>query len=137
AHAEKYMSWNVNPLVFGTNLRPTWLSDDRVWFRDQTPTGNEVILIDPATGARKRCDQSADRCGININDAAGGRGGRGGGRGGRGASARPPETMSPDGKLGAFIRDWNLWVRDAATGKETQLTTDGVTNFGYATDNAG
>jgi dipeptidyl-peptidase 4 len=48
-----------------------------------------------------------------------------------------PLTLSPDKKLGAFIRDWNLWVRDLATGKETQLTTDGVQDFGYATDNAG
>lgn len=45
--------------------------------------------------------------------------------------------LSPDGKSIAFIRDWNLWVRDVATGKEKQLTTDGTTNFGYATDNAG
>ena len=45
--------------------------------------------------------------------------------------------LSPDKKSEAFIRDWNLWVRDVATGKETQLTTDGVENFGYATDNAG
>jgi dipeptidyl-peptidase-4 len=30
-----------------------------------------------------------------------------------------------------------LWVRDVATGAETQLTTDGVKDFGYATDNAG
>ncbi len=37
----------------------------------------------------------------------------------------------------AFIRDWNLWVRDVASGKETQLTTDGVKDFGYATNNAG
>ena len=44
---------------------------------------------------------------------------------------------SPDGKREAFIRDWNLWVRDTATGKETQLTTDGVKDFGYATNNAG
>jgi dipeptidyl aminopeptidase/acylaminoacyl peptidase len=46
-------------------------------------------------------------------------------------------VKSPDGKSVAFIRDWNLWVRDAASGKETQLTTDGVKDFGYATDNAG
>src|SRR4051794_17027274 len=26
----------------------------------------------------------------------------------------PPLTLSPDKKLGAFIRDWNLWVRDLA-----------------------
>jgi dipeptidyl aminopeptidase/acylaminoacyl peptidase len=44
---------------------------------------------------------------------------------------------SPDGSRSAFIKDWNLWVRDNATKKETQLTTDGVKDFGYATDNAG
>jgi dipeptidyl-peptidase 4 len=48
-----------------------------------------------------------------------------------------PLAISPDRKLGAFIRDWNLWVRNLATGAETQLTTDGVNDYGYATDNAG
>ena len=48
-----------------------------------------------------------------------------------------PLNMSPDGKRGVFIRDWNLWVRDVATRQERQLTTDGVKDFGYATDNAG
>ncbi len=46
------------------------------------------------------------------------------------------EVISPDGKLAAHIKDWNLWVRDIASGKETKLTTDGTENFGYATDNA-
>jgi dipeptidyl aminopeptidase/acylaminoacyl peptidase len=44
---------------------------------------------------------------------------------------------SPDGKKEAFIRDWNLWIRDVATKQERQLTTDGAKDFGYATDNAG
>ena len=48
-----------------------------------------------------------------------------------------PAVESPDGKLAAFIRDWNLWVRDTGSGVETQLTTDGVEDYGYATDNAG
>ena len=46
-------------------------------------------------------------------------------------------VVSPDGRLAAYIRDFNLWVRDVQTGQETQLTTDGVKDFGYATDNAG
>jgi len=46
-------------------------------------------------------------------------------------------VKSPDGKAEAFIRDWNLWLRDLATGAEAQLTTDGATDYGYATDNAG
>ncbi|AGI09760.1 S9 family peptidase [Xanthomonas citri] len=48
-----------------------------------------------------------------------------------------PGVLSPDKRSEAFIRDWNLWVRDLAGGQETQLTRDGVENFGYATDNAG
>ena len=49
----------------------------------------------------------------------------------------PNATVSPDGTRAAFIRENNLWVREIATAKETPLTTDGVKDFGYATDNAG
>ncbi len=47
------------------------------------------------------------------------------------------EAPSPDGQRAVFVRDYNLWVRNLATGKELQLTTDGVKDFGYATDNPG
>jgi dipeptidyl-peptidase-4 len=57
------------------------------------------------------------------------------------ASASPaaPENSvtSPDGRQAAFVRANNLWVRDLATGRERALTTDGVEDFGYATNNAG
>ena len=45
--------------------------------------------------------------------------------------------VSPDAQKAAFIRDHNLWIRDLETGDETQLTTDGIEHFGYATNNAG
>jgi len=85
-----------------------------------------------------KCDRQGNACEEDLNPpaelvAAGGRGR--GGRGGRGGRAGGG-AQSPDGKLTAFIREENLWVRDSA-GKETQLTTDGVKDFGYATDNAG
>jgi dipeptidyl-peptidase-4 len=189
--AERFMSYNTTPLVFGTAVRPTWLPDDRFWYRSVAPTGSELIVVDPVKATRTRvfdeprltgavttalgasadalrqastttsystdgrmitvniagrsvsCDVETTRCGAAVDDrergAAGGRGGRGGragGGGGRGAT-RAPETLSPDGKRGAFIRDWNLWMRDVATNREVQLTTDGVKDFGYATDNAG
>jgi dipeptidyl aminopeptidase/acylaminoacyl peptidase len=50
---------------------------------------------------------------------------------------RDEAVVSPDGKRAAFIRNWNLWVRDVMTGEEKPLTTDGVKDYGYATDNAG
>jgi dipeptidyl-peptidase 4 len=89
--------------------------------------------VEVGNGARKfRCDLSGSGVCTEVvvpgakpgEPAAGGR-------------ARGGADVSPDKKKAAFIRDWNLWIRDTATGKETQLTTDGVKDFGYATDNAG
>jgi len=76
---------------------------------------------------RWKCDLQANTCAAEANAEQGGGGPRG----------RAIESLSPDKKRAAFIRDFNLWVRDVASGKETQLTTDGVKDFGYATDNAG
>ncbi|MEZ4697452.1 MAG: DPP IV N-terminal domain-containing protein [Rhodothermales bacterium] len=51
--------------------------------------------------------------------------------------AQRSQSVSPDGKKAVFIRDNNLWVRDTETKAERQLTTDGIEDFGYATNNAG
>jgi dipeptidyl aminopeptidase/acylaminoacyl peptidase len=45
--------------------------------------------------------------------------------------------VSPDGKRAAFIRDYNLWMKDLENGNELQLTKDGEKDFGYGTNNAG
>jgi dipeptidyl-peptidase-4 len=86
-----------------------------------------------AAGKAWKCDLGAYTC-ASTGAAAPGEAGprfRGGPGGGRN------ESVSPDKKRAVFIRDYNLWMRDIATGKETQLTTDGVKDYGYATDNAG
>jgi hypothetical protein len=190
--AEKALTSNTTPLVFRSGVRPTWLADERFWYRVTTPDGSEFMLVDTAKGTRapafdhvklaaaltnvagarydanhlpfteidpspdgrsvafnvgaKRftCDVAGSACAdagaaIAGGGGGGGRGGRGGGRGGRGgfAAGGRAESMSPDGKRAVFIRDNNLWVRQVAGGGETQLTKDGVNDFGYATDNAG
>lgn len=43
------------------------------------------------------------------------------------------ESKSPDGKWIAFVRDYNLFLRDAKTKEEFQLTTDGIDHYNYAT----
>jgi dipeptidyl aminopeptidase/acylaminoacyl peptidase len=183
ARAEKFMGYNVNPLVYHGVARPTWMGDGRFWYRDNGPDGVTFMVVDPAkgtktpafdqvklaaaltastggrmkadaqhlviseisfsdgdrtvvvgNGSRKfRCDLSrAGVCAEVI--AAGAKPAEAGQPGGR---ARNATDVSPDKTKAAFIRDWNLWVRDLATGKETQLTKDGVKDYGYATDNAG
>jgi dipeptidyl aminopeptidase/acylaminoacyl peptidase len=186
ARAERFMSFNMTPLVFGNTVRPTWLADDRVWYRNLTASALELVLVDAARqkrtnllseplvaavvaatqasperlrdtstrfepspdgrlitvtvgGRTTTCSIETSRCDAAIDDreraTAGGGGGRAGER--RRGSTRPPETLSPDRKRAAFVRDWNLWMRDVATNREVQLTRDGVKDFGYATDNAG
>ncbi len=89
------------------------LSDDR-----------KSILVSAPGGRRFRCDVSGAACAAAGQAPAP-------------AVGRGLSVISPDGKRAAYVKDWNLWVRDVATGAETQLTTDGTKNFGYATDNAG
>src|SRR3954467_13719608 len=125
--AERFMPYNTTPLVLHSAGRATWVAGqgaERFWYRTTTEQGSEVFIVNTADGTRSVCDLPA--CCASAGDS-----GRAGG---------PPSRLdvhSPDGKRTAFIRDWNLWVRDIASGKETALTKDGVKDFGYGTDNAG
>jgi dipeptidyl aminopeptidase/acylaminoacyl peptidase len=181
ATAERFMSYNVNPLAWQGVVHAQSLDDGRFWYRDASQSGTNYILLDPAKGTRAAAfDQvklaaalhAADgaikddpahlaladldfsdhdsvltltvagaifRCGLDANPESckqlsptqepSERSEH--------ADRQPPLALSPNKKLGAFIRNWNLWVRDMDTGAETQLTTDGVKDYGYATDNAG
>jgi dipeptidyl-peptidase-4 len=182
ARAERTLAPSTSPLVFGAAVRPTWLPNDRFWYRTTTPAGAEFILVDPSRGSRTRafdpakiaaglsaatgsevnptqlpftqyeyapdgsirvrvgqrrydCNVETGRCGATVDDREAAAMPAPGGR--RGAPGVRPSVLSPDGKRAAFIKDYNLWVRDVAGGQERQLTTDGVKSFGYATDNAG
>jgi dipeptidyl aminopeptidase/acylaminoacyl peptidase len=110
-----------------TKLDPNHLAITELAFAD----GDKTIVV-TVGGRQAKCDLSG--AGTCVASGAGGRGaGRRGGGGGPAAAA----VTSPDGKKAVFIRDSNLWVRDVATGQETQLTTDGTSGYGYGTDNAG
>jgi dipeptidyl-peptidase 4 len=80
-----------------------------------------------AAGRLWRCDVAAYACTtVDSVPAPGAR-----------YPAPPASVTSPDGRYAAFIREFNLWVRDLETGRDRPLTTDGVEDFGYATNNAG
>ncbi len=167
ARAEKFMGYNTTPLVYNTAGHPGWLADGRFWYRVTRPGGSEFMIADPAKGGARvtafdharlaealsaaasakldgaklpfqTIDFSADgksviatvsgkrwQCALDTYKCA------------MDPAPPPNSSLSPDRKKAAFIRDYNLWVRDLASGADTQLTTDGVKDFGYATDNAG
>jgi len=167
ARAEGFLGYRTAPLVLNAGVRAHWLPDGRFWYRTTRPSGPEFMVVDPVKRTRRpafdhqqvaaalarasgqtvdagtlpfqqielspddptvsfeielkqyTCDVQGTKC--TAADRATGR----------------AEARSPDGRLAAFIRDWNLWVREVPSGRETQLTFDGVKHYGYGTDNAG
>jgi len=131
ARAERFLRENTVPLVSGLGVQPTWLAGDRFGYRVTTRGQSQFILVNPSKSTRIACSPETDRCGGALDPREVSR---------LQPPLRPPgrpESRSPNGMRAAYIRDYNLWVREIATGRETQLTTDGQKDFGYATDNAG
>ncbi|HEX9346257.1 MAG TPA: DPP IV N-terminal domain-containing protein [Gemmatimonadales bacterium] len=85
---------------------------------DLSPDGQLIF----ESGKRWRCDLTAYRCTAAESTRR----------------APPPNSIvSPDSTRAVFIRSNNLWMTDLTSGAETALTTDGVEDFGYGTNNAG
>jgi dipeptidyl aminopeptidase/acylaminoacyl peptidase len=117
-NAERWMGYNLAGLVTHTVSDVKYLPDGRLRYNDD----KQPKIADPAKGTiidAPKTEAPKSPVAAPTRHKAG------------------AENPSPDGKLAAFIRDNNLWVKTVATGAEKQLTTDGVTDFGYATDNAG
>ena len=74
-------------------------------------------------GKRWKCDLKTYQCAEDSGRGGETEGDTGGERRRRNGGDAVP---SPDGAKAAFIRNYNLWVRDIKTNQETQLTTDGV-----------
>ncbi|MFT3763551.1 MAG: DPP IV N-terminal domain-containing protein [Pseudoxanthomonas sp.] len=164
--AAKFIPQNATPLVDHAVEKVAWLDAGRFWYRDHDASGDRFLVFDVATGkAGPAFDHAALAKALTASGDKPAKAGKlpvtgikplDGGRveiatasgafvcNGKTCAAKPkpakkqkPGVASPDGKQEAFIRDWNLWLRDLASGAETQLTRDGATDYGYATDNAG
>lgn len=116
--AEQFLGYNTSALVNWANPYPNWVEGDKFWYR----SNGKVVLVDPKTKSKTETSLYGQMPAADMSQR-------------RRRSAN--EVVSPDGKKAVFIRDWNLWVRDLDTRKEAPLTTDGVKDYGYATDNAG
>lgn len=164
-YAEKRLSKYTNKLVTGTVEYPHW-QENRLIYRSFTDEGHQFYVVDAKTGKKTLafnhnklaqalavitdsevntkklpfttfnflpnnhisftvknqsyiCKLDHYSCAINTSTKVKG------------------EMLSPNGKLAVFIQNHNLWLRDIDSNKVTALTTDGIENFGYGTNNAG
>ncbi len=101
-------------------------------FNEFELSGDERSIEFVAAKRRWSCDRQGTACTARGDAPAEGN------RAAFGPGAAPRTSVpSPDGKLVAFVRDHNLWVRESSGARETQLTTDGIKDFAYATNDAG
>ncbi len=114
---------NAYQLIDGTRS-VSWQDDGRLMYQYFTSEGREFRLFDPESkttltaATREELEEKASIVNEENNFSW-------------------LERPSPDGKYTVFIKGWNLWLKEVATGDERPLTTDGIEDFGYATDNAG
>ncbi|MFN8253668.1 MAG: DPP IV N-terminal domain-containing protein [Ferruginibacter sp.] len=121
--AANMLGGNLAKYIDRANVSPNWMPDGTFWYKVLTATGAEYVLVNAKDG-KSTAAANLKTLLPNYTEPKSARFGR-------------DEVLSPDGTKSVFIKDWNLWLRDKASGKETALTTDGVKDFGYATDNAG
>ncbi|MBT8319615.1 MAG: S9 family peptidase [Gramella sp.] len=124
--AVSYLASNTENLVYRKSVNPTWLNNELFWYQVNTESGKKYILVDARTGKRKT---SAELESLLAGEVLK--------NGSNVSKYQNNEMVSPDGEIVAYIKDWNLWMRDLESGQEIQLTKDGIENYGYATDNAG
>lgn len=123
--AESQLSFNTLPYIDRMNVRPYWESDEKFWYRNLIEDGLEFVHYDIKEKKKLTFDSKGELDEIlkKKNQTP--------------TYNRRKEVISPDQTKVVFIKEWNLWMRNLATGEERQLTSDGIENYGYATDNAG
>ncbi|MBA6294315.1 DPP IV N-terminal domain-containing protein [Colwellia sp. MB3u-70] len=164
--AERQLGKYTEKLVVGTVEYPSWTENNKLIYSSQTQHGKKFFILDTVTKEKKLAfdhqkltralarlteqeikpenlpfnrfelisekiisltlDDKLYQCNIEnylcqLSEIA----------------IKNSELVSPDGKLAVYIKDYNLWLRNLNDNSKKQLTTDGIENFGYATNNAG
>ncbi len=165
--AKKFLWQNTYDKVLGTVSGQSWSSDGLLIYNTRTPEGTKYILANPETGEKREAfdhqrladslseftDKELEPMELSLQSIELSKDNNtlqyemSGQRYETNLSSyetnelqdekKRTEILSPDGKKAAYIKNYNLWVRNTETGEHTQLTTDGKQYYGYATNNAG
>ena len=117
-NATKFMQRSWYGKVHNQIGSQNWTSDDELIYSKSTENGTAYVSVNTKTKEK-----------TNLTDYKAPKK--------EASSASRNEHVSPNGKLAAYIDNYNLWVRDLLTNKKTQITFDGKEDYGYATNNAG
>jgi predicted peptidase len=120
--AAAQMDKGLNDLVYNKVSEITFTDTSNFRYATNTKDGKKYIMVDAISKNKKAV---LDPKKLVESTTKGSK------------KALENESISPNGKLAAYIDTYNLWVRDLESDKKTQLTFDGIQDYGYATNNAG
>jgi len=162
ARAQRFLPGNLRRLVYAADARPNWIEKtNRFWYRKIDAAGAQFVLVDPdhaqsgpafdhaklaaalsqAAGQQYEPtqlpfdrfeftkDENSIRfeiedveftCTLADYTCEKGESHRG-------------ESLSPDKRWAAYVKNYNLYLRDQSTGTVLQLTDDGIAGYDYAT----
>lgn len=153
-------------MVLNATVYPIWISgSDSFWYERETKTGREYRIVDPVAGSntpafdheafakllQDEVSKPIDHRNLPIEnveitslpltlefDAFDSRYAYDESEGVIRELAKHPNNwiISPDGRLAAFSKSHNLWIRDLETGEERALTADGESEFAYGAPGA-
>jgi len=161
--AERFLPWNIKKLVSEADVTPHWIAgSSRFWYEKKTadekefrlvassrnvlgPAFNHARLAEVLSRAAHRAydarhlpfdsfefleketaieltvEKQRWRCSLGAYSCA------------RKDEGDPWATPSPDGRWAAFVRDYDLYLRNLSSGQEVRLTADGERRRDYAT----
>lgn len=161
--AERFLPANIRHLVSVASVSPHWIErSNRFWYRKVDTKGSSFVLVDadhntagPAfdhdklaaalTRLTKRQYSAADLPFHDIEFVEDGKAVRFEAESAQwtcnlsdydckdSPADAPDESLSPDKRWAAFVKDHNLYLRNVSTGAIVQLTQDGVRGWDYAT----
>lgn len=161
--ARKFLPGNLRHTIYIADVSPHWIGKtNRFWYHKAGLSGSEFVLIDaehnsagPAFDHTKLAATLSRDMGRNVSgsdlpfesiepsedgksvsfdigkshwtctladyDCK------------QGPGENEDESLSPDKKWAAYVKNHNLYLRDVSTGTSVQLTQDGVSGWDYAT----
>jgi dipeptidyl-peptidase 4 len=160
--AQRFLSGNLRHLISVADVRPNWIEKtNRFWYRKVSANGAEFILVDaenntsgPAFDHTKLAGALSHASGheyqptkLPLEDLEFVEGNAirfnlakklwtctlADYQCKEGPADNPNESLSPDKKWAAYVKDYNLYVRNVSTGAVVKLTDDGIRSWDYAT----
>jgi len=107
---------NINRLVYHGAITPYWIDSATFWYETRDAQGVKYYHVDVVKGAKVEWPKDSAK----VPEVR------------RMARRDTRDTVpSPDQAWLAFIKDANIWLKEAATGKEAKLSYDGTVNDAY------